>query len=391
MDSSTTTECAEITAAVGGPEALARLTGSRAFERFTGPQIRKLFKTDPRSYRETRRIHLVSSWLATLLAGRHAPIDHGDGSGMNLMELAGGRWSPEALDATAPVLADKLPQLVPSATVFGRLSSYWTRRHGFPDAQLVAWTGDNPSSLVGVGAVTPGVTAVSLGTSDTLFAPMAEPTHDPSGAAHVFASPTGAFMSLVCFRNGSLAREHVRDAFGLDWNGFSAALRATPAGNGGALMLPWVEPEITPRVHDAGIRRSGLDAGDAPAHVRAVVEGQMLAVALHSSWATPRVDRIHATGGAARNPEILQVMADVFDAPVHRTQVANAACLGAALRALHAHTASQGRPMPWEDVVVGFAEASVKRVAEPRPEAAEVYGDLRRAYAEFEVRELAAG
>jgi xylulokinase len=387
MDSSTSAECAEITATVGGPDALAHLTGSRAFERFTGPQIRKLFKTDPSAYARTRRIHLVSSWLATLLAGRHAPVDYGDGSGMNLMDLAHGCWAPAALEATAPGLADKLPPLAPSATVFGRLSSYWTRRYGFPGAELVAWTGDNPSSLVGVGAVTPGVTAISLGTSDTLFAPVTEPTPDPSGAAHVFGAPTGAFMSLVCLRNGSLAREHVRDTFGLDWDGFSEALRSTAPGNQGALMLPWVEPEITPPVPRAGIRRSGLDEDDGPANVRAVVEGQMLAMALHSSWAMPRVERIHATGGAARNPEILQVMADVFDAPVHRMEVANSACLGAALRAVHADATSQGLPTSWEDVVAEFADPSPDAAARPRADAVRIYRDMRRAYAAFEARE----
>ena len=32
-------------------------------------------------------------------------------------------------------------------------------------------------------------------------------------------------MALTCFANGSLARERVRDTHGLDWDGFSAALR----------------------------------------------------------------------------------------------------------------------------------------------------------------------
>lgn len=41
QDSSTTRECREIEEAVGGPQALADLTGSRAYERFTGTQIRK--------------------------------------------------------------------------------------------------------------------------------------------------------------------------------------------------------------------------------------------------------------------------------------------------------------------------------------------------------------
>ena len=74
MDSSTTSQCAAIEAAVGGPRALARITGSRAFERFTGPQIRKFAEDEPAAYAATDRVHLVSSWLASLLrriARRH--------------------------------------------------------------------------------------------------------------------------------------------------------------------------------------------------------------------------------------------------------------------------------------------------------------------------------
>src|SRR5207344_1173787 len=87
MDSTTAAECREITAAVGGEMQLARRTGSRAFERFTGPQIRRFFTRAPAAYESTDRIHLVSSFLASLLAGRHAPVEPGDASGMNLMDL----------------------------------------------------------------------------------------------------------------------------------------------------------------------------------------------------------------------------------------------------------------------------------------------------------------
>jgi xylulokinase len=386
MDASTGAQCEAIERAVGGAEALARLTGSRAFERFTAAQIRKVWEQDPDTYARTHRIHLVSSYMASLLAGAHAPIDRGDGSGMNLMDLARGCWAREALEATAPDLDAKLPPIADSWTIAGSLSPYWTGRYGFPRAQVVVWSGDNPCSLIGTGLVEEGRVAVSLGTSDTLFGFMSAPRVDPSGASHVFASPTGDYMSLICFRNGSLARERVRDEYGLDWQGFSRALRETAPGNGGAVMLPWFEPEITPPVRRAGVRRYHLDPADAPANVRAVVEGQMMAMARHSGWTGVRVGTIHATGGAAANQEILHVMADVFGADVYRFDVASSACLGAALRAFHASEAWHGRPPAWTEVVRGFAEPVPHSRIAPNPAHGKIYADLMEVHARCEAQ-----
>lgn len=391
MDTSTTRECRAIEAAVGGPAALAAITGSRAFERFTGPQIRKWFSQDPGGYARTHRIHLVSSFLASLLAGRHVPLDRGDASGMNLMDLAAGAWSPAALDATAPALASKLPPIVPSWTIVGALAPYWTRRYGFPAAKVVAWSGDNLCSVVGTALVAEGRLGISLGTSDTAFASMPACTIDPPASGHVFASPhSRGLMGLTCFSNGSLAREAVRDAFALDWTAFSDLLRRSPAGNRGCLMLPWFGPEITPPVARPGVRRDGIDTGDAAANVRGVVEGQMMAMALHSRWiqSSPRV--IHATGGAAANEEILRVMADVFDAPVLRFEVGNAACLGAALRAWHADALASGSPVSWDEVTESFVHPLGAAIPPIREHAA-VYADLRQRYAAFEASVLERG
>ena len=150
-------------------------------------------------------------------------------------------------------------------------------------------------------------------------------------------------MGLTCFSNGSLARERVRDAYGLTWAEFSRALEDTPPGNEGRIMLPWFEPEITPSVTRPGVRRFGLSIDDAPGNVRAVVEAQQMAMALHSRWMSVPIDTIHATGGAAANVEILQIMADVFGADVQRFDVRNSAALGAALRALHGERLDAGR------------------------------------------------
>ena len=391
MDSSTAEECREITDAVGGAGPLSTHTGSRAFERFTGPQIRRFYKTDPGGYDATGRVHLVSSFMASLLVGSHAPIDPGDGSGMNLMDLESADWWTPAVEATAPDLISRLPPVRPSATVAGVLSRFWQERHGLPPARVIAWSGDNPCSLIGTGLVREGRVAVSLGTSDVIFGLMSSPRVDTTGTGHVFGSPTGAFMGLTVFKNGSLAREHVRNAFGLTWKDFSHTLESTPAGNGGRIFLPWYEPEITPPVVNPGVHRYGLGEHDAAGHVRGVIESQMMAIARHSQWMKVEVDTIYATGGAAANLQILQVTADVFNARVYQMEIGNSAALGAALRARHADAAAGGQPVEWEQVIEGLVEPIASSRLEPRASAHAVYQQLMVAHAACEAHALGRG
>ncbi|HXT68789.1 MAG TPA: FGGY-family carbohydrate kinase [Vicinamibacterales bacterium] len=389
MDSSTTRECEEIEAGVGGAQALARNTGSRAFERFTGPQIRAFAKHDPAGYARTTRVHLVSSFHASLLSGTDAPIDAGDGSGMNLMSLTTREWWPAAVNATAPELAWRLPPVRPSWTIAGTLARYWRDRYGLPAARVAVWSGDNPCSLIGTGLVREGQLGISLGTSDTVCGMMREPRIHDAGIGYVSASPTGEYMGTTVFKNGSLARERVRDAYGMNWAAFSVALRSTPPGNGGAIMLPWFDPEITPHVLEPGVRRVSLREDDAPGNVRAIIEAQMMAMANHTLWmmeAGPAV--IYAMGGASGNRDVLQVMADVFGAEVIRSRAGNAAALGAALRAWHADARASGSPIGWEDVVAGFTDPDPAWRVTPRADATAVYIDLRRRYADAEKNAL---
>lgn len=389
MDSSTTVECHEIETAVGGAGALAATTGARAFERFTGPQIRAFAKRDPGGYARTARIHLISSFLPSLLAGCDAAIDPGDGSGMNLMEVATKSWWPPALEATAPDLFRRLPRIQPSWTVVGSLARYWQERHRIAPAKVIAWSGDNPCSLIGSGLVREGRLAVSLGTSDTVIGLMREPRRHDAGIGYVSASPTGDYMGTTVFKNGSLARERVRDTYGFDWAAFSAALAQRPPGNHGAMMLPWFDPEITPHVMTPGVRRFDLDPTDAPANVRAIVEAQMMAMANHTRWMGGDTSVVYATGGASGNKQVLQVMANVFGAEVVRSRAGNSAALGAALRAWHADARASDAPVEWDDVVKGFTEPDPEWRFQPDPAAVRVYAELRKRYALAEARELA--
>jgi xylulokinase len=384
MDSATSAECAEIAASLGGDQAVVGITGSRPTERFTGPQIRKFFQDSPEAWQNTREIHLVSSFMASLLIGANAAIDHGDGAGMNLLDLATGDWSERMLDATAPGLREKLPRPVPSMTEVGTVAEYFVERYGFArGTPVIAFTGDNPSSLVGMGATRPGTAVVSLGTSDTVFAAMARPHTDPRGYGHVFGNPAGGFMSLICFSNGSLAREEIARRFGLGWADFARAIvQETLPGNGGCLMLPYFVPEITPKLLKPELRLFGCDAftaeRDARAAARAIVEAQALSMKLHSDWIGQSLDTILVTGGASRNPGILRVLADVFQAELLPLRVANASALGGALRAAQAVGG-----LGWDELYSRFAAPDAELRTRPNPETRGIYRDLG---AEFQLR-----
>jgi xylulokinase len=342
MDSSTASECGEIAEAVGGDARVVEITGSRAIERFTGPQIRKFWKTEPAAYEATREIHLVSSFIASILAGTSAPIDFGDGAGMNLLDLAKLAWSEPLLRATAPQLESRLLAPVASNTRVGSIAPYFVRRFGFAAGTgVAAFTGDNPSSLVGMGATRPGTAVVSLGTSDTVFASMSHPRTDPRGFGHVFGNPAGGFMCLICFANGSLAREKVKDKVGLDWTGFEKSIvQETKPGNEGALLLPYFVPEMTPKLLNPTPRLFGDEAfreyREPARAARAIVEAQALAMQRYSQFIGEKPTRILATGGASRNAGILQIIADVFQAEVRTLEVGNSSALGGALRAANA-------------------------------------------------------
>ncbi|XP_059878172.1 xylulose kinase isoform X1 [Delphinus delphis] len=391
MDSSTTAQCRQLEATVGGAQALSCLTGSRAYERFTGNQIAKLYQQNPEAYSHTERISLVSSFAASLFLGSHSPIDYSDGSGMNLLRIQDKVWSQACLGACAPHLEEKLGLPVPSCSVVGAISSYFVQRYGFPPGcKVVAFTGDNPASLAGM-RLEEGDIAVSLGTSDTLFLWLQEPT--PTLEGHIFCNPVDPqhYMALLCFKNGSLMREKIRDELASSsWSEFSKALQSTEMGNSGNLGFYFDVMEITPEIigrHRFSAENHEVSAFPWDVEIRALIEGQFMAKKIHAEGLGYRVmpkTKILATGGASHNRDILQVLADVFGTPVYVTDTANSACVGSAYRAFHGLAA--GTDVPFSEVVK--LAPNPRLAAAPTPGASQVYEALLQRYAMLEQRIL---
>ena len=240
------------------------------------------------------------------------------------------------------------PSPVPAHTIIGDISPYFVGEYGFSETcKAVAWSGDNPCAVAGMRLENAGDGCISLGTSDTIFALLDDPS--PKVEGHIFGSPLNpkGYMSLICFLNGSLVRERVREKVGAaDWSEFGDILAKTPAGNNGKIAFHYDDAEITPHVPapaEAFFDSDGsqVDALSPEDEARAVIEARFLSMRVHAEFIGLKMDRIYATGGASQNKDITQVIADVFNCDVYTMESPGGAPLGAAYRALHAMECSK--------------------------------------------------
>lgn len=237
------------------------------------------------------------------------------------------------------------------------------------DVKIITFTGDNPATVMALHAER-GDAMVSLGTSDTLL--LYTDTH-ASSISHGDNSPatdtdkekqeagTSAaaaaarlsvgylchpvdpkgFLMLYCAKNGSLAREQVRDLYAdSNWDRFDQYLREgmdSGGGNEKCVGFYFFDREIWPPVqgvyrfeNDVAVDEFSGEADDMAkraANVVAICESQFLAMRIRSSQGEtsstsslslnpPGISRILATGGASSNRVLLQLLANVFGVPV---------------------------------------------------------------------------
>ncbi|KAG6821209.1 hypothetical protein H0H93_004030 [Arthromyces matolae] len=397
QDSSTTKECQELENAVGGAQALADLSGSRAYERFTGNQIAKIRRLNPDAYEATSAISLVSSFIPSVFIGRIVPVDISDASGMNLMDVITNRWSDLLLEACGgPELRSKLgPEPVVGGTVLGKVCNYFVEKYGLnPECIVAPFTGDNPASVIALSA--PGDAVLSLGTSTTflLSIPGADTPPKRFTTSHLLSHPADfdGKIAMLCYKNGALAREQVRNHYAeRDWDRFNELVESTPAGNNGNIGLYFPLPEIIPpgvvgqhAFHVEGGVPKPVDELPVNVHPRAILESQFLSIRSRIADILPGnshpLKRLVATGGSSANQTIRQIAADIFGMKVFVSTTKEAGGMGGALLAKYAWWKSvYGGQGSFEDMTGGEV-TGLRCVAEPRKEVVEVYEKLVDVY-----------
>ncbi|KIJ65636.1 hypothetical protein HYDPIDRAFT_88220 [Hydnomerulius pinastri MD-312] len=401
QDSSTTKDCRDLEEAVGGPQVLADLTGSRAYERFTGPQIARISRVKPDAYRRSARVSLVSSFIPSLFLGHIAPIEISDASGMNLMNVLTCKWDDSLLEACGgPELRAKIgPEPVPGGTVLGNISSWWVQRWGFsPECIIAPFTGDNPATVVALSA--PGDALLSLGTSTTLLLSIPPADTPPARftTSHLLSHPTTieAQIAMLCYKNGALAREQIRNRdASQSWDKYNELVESTPVGNNGYMGFYFPLPEIIPPgvVGEFVFETKGgvperIEGIPSDAHPRAILESQFLSIKSRIAAIlppnAPPLQRLIVTGGSSANQTIRQLAADLFGMRVYVAESKEAAGTGGAVLAKFAWWKAQnGGTGTFEEMSYGDVER-MRLVAEPKAEVTKVYEELVETYRKCE-------
>ena len=339
-DQRTAAECDEIRRLVG-TDRLIRVTGNDALTGFTAPKLVWVARHEAENWARVATILLPKDYLRFRLTGQRA-VDVADGSGTILFDLAERTWSPEILDRLSidPRLC---PPTFEGPEVTGLVDASAATATGLrAGTPVVAGGGDQSANAVGVGAVVPGVVALSLGTSGVVFATTEGPAIEPQGRVHSFCHAVPGrwhMMGVMLSAAGSLRWLRHTVAPDATFDQLVEGAAEVPAGSDGLLFLPYLTGERTP--HPDPLARGafvGLTVRHDLRHMtRAVLEGVAFGLRdgldLMTGAGVPRPTEIRASGGGTRSELWRQVLADVLEARIATVATEEGAAYGAALLA----------------------------------------------------------
>jgi xylulokinase len=309
-------------------------------------------------------------------------MDKADGSGTMLFDLAARDWSPEVL-AALRIDPAWLPPTHEGPAITGALTAEAAAATGLrAGTPVIAGGGDQAANAVGVGAVEPGVVALSLGTSGVVFATTDRPLFEARGRVHAFCHAVPGrwhMMSVMLSAAGSL--RWFRDALapGASYDDVVGPAAEVPPGAEGLLFLPYLTGERSP--HPDPLARGafvGLTLAHDRRHLaRAVLEGVAFGLRdgldLMLEAGMPMPDVIRASGGGTSSPLWRQILADVLGAEIATVDTAEGAAYGAALLA----AVGAGWQPSVESAAAAFVTATP--VAAPGPDAP-AYAELHATY-----------
>jgi glycerol kinase len=329
----------------GHEPAVRRKTGLLLDAYFSGTKIAWLLERDPEIAARAKGGEVlfgtVDSWLLWKLTGGEAhATDPTNASRTLLYDLHERRWDEELCEILG-VPMDMLPEVRPSAGLFGVTRPADGLPGGVPIAGVA---GDQQAALYGQHCWAPGQAKNTYGTGCFLLMNM--------GEAHPI-SPGGLLTTLCCGPDGGpayalegsvftagAAVQWLRDGLGIIASaGETAALAASVEDSNGVYVVPAFTGLGAP-YWDMEARGAivGITRGVNRAHVvRATLESMAyqtrdVVEVMNADSGVP-IRELRVDGGAAANDLLMQFQADILGVPVDRPAFVETTAAGAAFLA----------------------------------------------------------
>jgi xylulokinase len=344
---------------VGAAE-FARRTGSVPVASFTLTKLRWLADAEPENAARVAAVALPHDWLTWRLRGfgpdnpalTELTTDRSDASGTCYFDATTNEYDYDllgrALRRAFGNSGDSSQVILPKVLNPGDVAGHVDGFPEFPNAREIVvgvGAGDNAGAALGLGATT-GDVVVSIGTSGTVFAVTDTPSRDETGIVAGFADAAGGFLPLVATLNAARVLDLVAGLLEVDHDELGRLALSAAPGAGGAVLHPYFEGERTPNLPNATATLSGLTiAGTTRTNVaRATIEGMLCGLA--DGLDAVRAQGVTATrllliGGAAQNPAVSAIAAQVFDVPVVVPRPEEYVAAGAAVQAAWALTGAR--------------------------------------------------
>ncbi|MGI9256256.1 MAG: xylulokinase [Salinispira sp.] len=234
-----------------GAQRIYSITGHRPSPAYSGPKLAWLRKHEPEQYRKSDYFLNPKDYLNFCLTGEIA-TDYSDASGTLMFDLTKQRWNGELGEALG-IDPEKLPPVLPSSEIIGKVSRWAAGLTGLPEsAVVVAGAGDGICAGVGAASVEPGAAYNYIGTTSWIATTSRAPVADPHMRVVTFAHAVpGLYHPLGVMQTAGAAvewfcRKFLPHVDGDPSEEFDRLASASAAGSRGLMFLPYLLGERSP-------------------------------------------------------------------------------------------------------------------------------------------------
>lgn len=315
----------------------AQLTGSVPGPAMTISKLAWAEENCPGLLSRCRRIMLPFDYLTYRLCG-NAVTERGGATGTGYFNPFKNCWEPQL----AHLVSDKLdweklwPKIVPSNSNVGTVIPE-TGLDELVGAVVCVGTGDNMSAALGMN-IQPGDTAISIGTSGTLYGISIRGVIDETGMISGYADAADRFLPMITTLNSAKVTDTFCKLLRISNDEFAELALSAPAGANGLLLIPWLDGERTPNLPNATGELYGLrTTTDAKDIARAVIEGVLCGLLsggkLLQHHGVDASGRLVITGGGGKSKAYCQILADLTGKSIWVSPIGETAAAGAAVQA----------------------------------------------------------